>query len=67
VYIHEYTQLDQDLQTHLLNEKGICFDTYSDKGNKISVYYLFDFFVEVSNKSGKTEITPFRKGYRYSG
>jgi hypothetical protein len=66
LFIHEYTQLDQDVQANILTEKGICFDSYRDKDKTVSVYFLFDFFVEVTNSSDKSEITPYRKGYRYS-
>jgi hypothetical protein len=66
--IHEFIQLNKENQKLLLEEKGLCFDVFNEKENSVYLYFLYGFFVEVVTPPGsnKSEIIPFKKGFRFT-
>ena len=66
---YEFTALDINERANLLWEKGIFLDRYRDNEKGINLYYLHNFYVEVTISNNPTEeiidISPFKNGIRF--
>jgi hypothetical protein len=63
--MYEYTKLNSNEQKRILKEEGLFLEKYQDGENTIFVYYLDDFFVEVTFKGNLyIDTLPFKRGYK---
>lgn len=65
--IYEFLALNINDKADLVWQNGKFIDKYADLTYSVNLYFLFNFFVEVSYsvKENKiTDITPFKKGFR---
>lgn len=65
--ISDFVKLSVNEKSDVLNASGVLIDNYQDSGNNIKVYYLSNFFVEVTSDSSKNNIKdflPFRSGFK---
>lgn len=63
--IYDYAKLTMPEKNFLLEEQGLMMEYYTEKENKIYIYFLNGFFVEVTVKDGVTiENMPFKRGYK---
>lgn len=65
--INDFIKLNFLKKMILIENKAILMEIYSENQQKISTYYIFDFFVEVivSEKSQYiTDIIPYKRGFK---
>lgn len=65
--ITEFAQLDFLGKMILIEHDAVLIDTYSEKDDLITTYFLTEFFVEVKvNKHSRfiTDIIPYKRGFK---
>lgn len=64
-----YIRLDLNEKSKLLWKEGTIVDVHVDKDVVISLFYIYDFFVEVTvsiNKREVIDIIPYKRGFSFS-
>jgi hypothetical protein len=61
--IYEYSVLEQKQKTELVYLKGNLITSIEFEGEKKLLYFIYDFFVEITfNDQGVNSVTQFKKG-----
>lgn len=65
--IFEFAKQDHEEKITELKYEAVLLDTYMDNKNRVSIYYLHNFFVEVlTNLTEGTliDIIPYKRGFK---
>lgn len=65
--IGDFLKLSVSEKADVLKESGVLIDNYQDMNNNVKVYYINNFFVEVTYDPSKNNIKdflPFRSGFK---
>lgn len=63
--IYDYAKLSTAEQEEVVKHDALFLEDYIDNGKIICVYYLNDFFIEVTKLNGKIiDLLPFIRGYK---
>ena len=61
----EYSKLTNAEKVQVLKDEGLFLEKYNDGGNLIFVYYLRNFFVEITYKDNQfVDAIPYKRGYK---
>ena len=65
ITIYDYAKLSAEEKEELLKTQALFVDQYNDDEVLIQIYFLNDFFIEVTIKDGKvTDNIPYQRGYK---
>lgn len=63
--IYDYAKLSKGEKEVVVNNDALFLEDYVDNGKIIYVYYLNDFFIEVTKQNEKiVDCVPFIRGYK---
>lgn len=63
--IYDYAKLSEEKKEELLKTQALFVDQYNDDDMLVQIYFLNDFFIEVTLKDGKvTDNIPYQRGYK---
>jgi len=65
--LYEFAKLHREEKITELKHEAVLLDKYPDNKNRVSIYYLHDFFVEVyTNLTEGTliDIIPYKRGFK---
>jgi hypothetical protein len=64
--IYDYARSSAEEKKLLITEEAILIEKFDDKNNTVYIYYLDDFFVEITmHNSVILENLPFKRGYKF--
>lgn len=63
--IYDFIKLNEKEKEELLKTTALFVEQYTDEHKNIQVYFLNDFFVEVTIENQKvTDMIPYQRGYK---
>jgi hypothetical protein len=63
----DYLRLDTEEKKRILWKEGTIIDVYCDNGRAVTLYYVYNFFVEITASAADWEIVdliPYKSGFR---
>ena len=65
ITIFDYARLIETEKMMLIKKSALFLENYYDSGVTVYVYFLNDFFIEITEKNGKiVDNIPYKRGYR---
>ena len=65
--INDFTKLNFSEKMSLIDTDAQLIDSYIDKNQEIMIYYIFDFFTEVTvnyKTQCITDVIPYKRGFK---
>jgi hypothetical protein len=63
--IYDYAQLSEEKKQELVEREGVFIETYEERGNTVTAYYLRGIFVEITKKNNEVIYNlPYQRGFK---